>query len=226
MTIVTSSMFASFLSALVGGIFTLAGVIIAHKISSTKQLDKESKQIHGYLRGVSDDIDCLWHLYFISAGEKLESLLEDDLIPYKHIAEQDYLSYFHGNITFLTKVESLDVRMSINLAYSHIKALLDSWRLHSELVQMYEEAYLLNLREPSEGNKNYFEITKIHLLNNTSNLRGAHNHCKYNIEELREELHKIGAMSEWVEPKKFYNAYKKKIFTVVFVIIISIMVIA
>lgn len=219
-------MFSSFLSALVGGLFTLAGVIIAHKISSTKQLNKESKQIHGYLRGVSDDIDCLWHLYYLSAGEKLESLLDDDLVPFTHMAEQDYLSYFHGNIAFLTKVENLDVRMSINLAYSHIKALLDSWRLHSELVRTYEEAYFLNLKDPSEGHENHLDVTKKHLLSNSANLRGAHNNCKYNIEELRTELHKIGALSEWVEPKIFYSANKKKLLIVAFVIVISSMVIA
>jgi len=219
-------MFSSFLSALVGGLFTLAGVIIAHKISSTKQLNKESKQIHGYLRGVSDDTDCLWHLYYLSAGEKLESLLDDEIVPYRHMAEQDYLSYFHGNIAFLTKVESLDVRMSINLAYSHIKALLDSWRLHSELVLTYEEAYVLNLKNPSKDHENYLDVTKKHLLNNTENLRGAHYSCKSNIEELRKELHKIGALSEWVEPKIFYSADKKKYLIVAFVIVISTMVIA
>jgi len=217
-------MLLSFLSALVGGLFTLVGVYFSHKVEVEKRNNRDSKELHGFLQGVSRDIECLWHIYFSSVGQSLESLSNEQPAEFTYVADQDYLAYFHGNISFLSKVDNLELSMSINIAYLRVKSLLDSWKINTNLVRKYEEANAIMLQNPTSQKKQHCELIYKELVEYCSVLNIVHNECKLDIEELRKELKKSGAQDNWLEPKPFYNKWSKSLYSLLIVLLCLVLV--
>ncbi|MGB0942682.1 MAG: hypothetical protein ACPGUE_09785 [Marinomonas sp.] len=138
-------MLSSFASAIIGGLFVLVGVISTHWLNERKQRkDKINRDIR-LLKAFKSDLMCLFGAYMASAGNSVDACRKDDFVELEYKAEQDYFAFFHENASHLSDFSNSDIGLKINVCYVTFKGLLDTFSLHTEMINMYVGLQLENM---------------------------------------------------------------------------------
>ena len=186
---------SSFLSALVGGSFTLAGVLVAHKLESNKQQSNENELITGILKGIHDEVDCLWGLYSSRIGNMTESLPKDKPLDVFWPITQDYFTFYNANATLLGRIKDVELRKLIVITYSNLKGMVDTYRMNNELVIKFEAAAFLHQETQTEVHKQQLGARYNAMVQYAKSLQETHLSCKDSVQKLLRELDKNGALS-------------------------------
>lgn len=80
-----------------------------------------------------------------SAGNSVNDCREDDFVELEYKAEQDYFAFFHENASHLSDFANSEIGLRINACYVMFKGLLDTFSLHTDMINKYVNLQLENL---------------------------------------------------------------------------------
>ncbi|WP_159567641.1 hypothetical protein [Budvicia diplopodorum] len=183
------SLFVGLLGALVGGIFALYGAIVSGNINRLNQnLTGVDRKIN-VLKGIKCEIDTVWGIYNQGMGSKLTEHNGTDFFNYTFSATQDNFSFYHNSVADITALDKTTCK-SIIEAYSYAKSLLDTFKLHADMLSSFEE-YVKKKTEYKDRRYDIF-ITDIRskLCEYSQSLKAAHEQTKLAIDSTLQEIDK------------------------------------
>ncbi|ELY4037182.1 hypothetical protein SMY51_001348 [Cronobacter sakazakii] len=129
-----SELITSFLAALLGGFFTMRGVIFQVKQQAKQQAKAAREKRITTLMGIREEIDSLIKLYLARMAEEIEKY--DRNSPFDNIfpITQNYFTFYEANSSSLAEVQR-DTLSKIVAFYTSARSLIDSYRGNNALIE-------------------------------------------------------------------------------------------
>ncbi|EOI5730277.1 hypothetical protein ACMS09_003766 [Cronobacter malonaticus] len=129
-----SELITSFLAALLGGFFTMRGVIFQVKQQAKQQAKAAREKRITTLMGIREEIDSLIKLYLARMAEEIEKY--DRNSPFDNIfpITQNYFTFYEANSSSLAEVQR-DTLSKIVAFYTSTRSLIDSYRGNNALIE-------------------------------------------------------------------------------------------
>jgi hypothetical protein len=185
----------NFWSSIVGGLLTLAGVLIAHALTKCEADRKEADHIMGVLQGIHDEVETLWENYMSSIGAVMEALPEGSPLNLYWPVTQEYFTIYNSNSFFIGKIKKHDLRKEIVATYARARGLIDSYRLNNDLAQKWEYAALLAQETGTAVHVQARDIRLNALIQYAGQIRPRHHELKSMVSSLLRSLRKEGVLS-------------------------------
>ncbi|ELY6273287.1 hypothetical protein P2G74_05440 [Cronobacter muytjensii] len=129
-----SELITAFLAALLGGLFTMTGVIFQVKQQAKQQATTARDKRITTLMGIREEIDSLIKLYLARMAEEIEKY--DRNSPFDNIfpITQNYFTFYEANSSSLAEVHR-DTLSKIVAFYTSARSLIDSYRGNNALIE-------------------------------------------------------------------------------------------
>ncbi|EOL9038818.1 hypothetical protein ACNKCT_003649 [Cronobacter sakazakii] len=129
-----SELITAFLAALLGGFFTMRGVIFQVKQQAKQQAKAAREKRITTLMGIREEIDSLIKLYLARMAEEIEKY--DRSSPFDNIfpITQNYFTFYEANSSSLAEVQR-DTLSKIVAFYTSARSLIDSYRGNNALIE-------------------------------------------------------------------------------------------
>ncbi|EKK4003040.1 hypothetical protein ACN5OL_000175 [Cronobacter sakazakii] len=129
-----SELITAFLAALLGGFFTMSGVIFQVKQQAKQQAKAAREKRITTLMGIREEIDSLIKLYLARMAEEIEKY--DRNSPFDNIfpITQNYFTFYEANSSSLAEVQR-DTLSKIVAFYTSARSLIDSYRGNNALIE-------------------------------------------------------------------------------------------
>ncbi|EGT5666272.1 hypothetical protein SNN68_004004 [Cronobacter sakazakii] len=129
-----SELITAFLAALLGGFFTMRGVIFQVKQQAKQQAKAAREKRITTLMGIREEIDSLIKLYLARMAEEIEKY--DRNSPFDNIfpITQNYFTFYEANSSSLAEVQR-DTLSKIVAFYTSARSLIDSYRGNNALIE-------------------------------------------------------------------------------------------
>ncbi|MEX5385453.1 hypothetical protein WCE10_20615 [Cronobacter muytjensii] len=129
-----SELITAFLAALLGGLFTMIGVIFQVKQQAKQQATTARDKRITTLMGIREEIDSLIKLYLARMAEEIEKY--DRNSPFDNIfpITQNYFTFYEANSSSLAEVHR-DTLSKIVAFYTSARSLIDSYRGNNALIE-------------------------------------------------------------------------------------------
>jgi hypothetical protein len=141
----------TFAATLLGGLFTLSGILFANVLNSQKCKQDHKKLIHALMQGLHDEIGGLLEFAKTNSVHQIEAV--PDGKPYEGLftASQDYFTVFHANAELVMQIDDAPMRRNIIQTYTRAKWLLDTIRMNRLYLERYHylQSTFLKTREQS-----------------------------------------------------------------------------
>lgn len=182
---------SAFIGAIIGGLFSLGGVWLAHKNDLKKEQEREKLLLKGFLLSIRDEIETLWDRYMWGIGEVLEKLPEKSPLLYFYPLTQSYFTVYDDNSSLIGKIEDNDLRKLIIITYAKAKGLVDGYRFNNEMVQKYENLNFLyqQTNNPTIGSQAKAALAG--LVEYADGIKKQHLEIKNSVAELLRKLSNI-----------------------------------
>lgn len=125
-------------SAVIGGSFTLIGVIINEYFVKKRNILEEKEKTKNFVESINLEVNTLWDLYLKNIGKTLELHNEKEPFFFTYYAKQDYFLLYSKNTNQLGSIENKELREIIVRIYVKAKALLDTYQLNNEFIEKHE----------------------------------------------------------------------------------------
>ncbi|ELQ6036699.1 hypothetical protein R2226_000811 [Cronobacter sakazakii] len=146
-----SELITSFLAALLGGFFTMRGVIFQVKQQAKQQAKAAREKRITTLMGIREEIDSLIKLYLARMAEEIEKY--DRNSPFDNIfpITQNYFTFYEANSSSLAEVQR-DTLSKIVAFYTSARSLIDSYRGNNALIERLDST---KIASDVTGNKEH-----------------------------------------------------------------------
>ena len=147
-----SDLITAFLAALLGGWFTMKGVIYQVKQQAKQQATAAREKRITTLLGVREEIDSLIKLYLARMANEIEKY--DRNSPFDNIfpITQNYFTFYEANSASLAEVRS-ETLTKIVAFYTNARSLIDSYRGNNALIERLDSTQVAS---DINGNKEHF----------------------------------------------------------------------
>lgn len=186
------SFLSATIGAVVGGAFTLGGVLWSARIEQNKAKLLAKQQMRSLLQSIHDEVEALWESYMSTIGAVVDCLETGKPIDSYWPVTQDYFVVFHENATRVAEIENANLRKLIISTYVSAKGLVDSYRLNNDSVQKCEQATWLFQRTKAEVDQLRALAEMNSLIAYAGKLKELHSEVKGNVQSLILELKKAG----------------------------------
>lgn len=148
MELIIGSLF-SLIAAVIGGVltglYTREATRTAHKNALELQREQQRETVAGVLSGIRTEIGTVWELYSRRIGPILERLPQGQTFEHYFPVQSDYFTVYTANCSLIGQITDDSLRKLIISTYMGGKAVVDTHRFNSELIQLLIE--LSNLAE-------------------------------------------------------------------------------
>lgn len=121
--------------ALVGGAFTLAGVVLQQRGEEKRRRVEEAGALRAFLKALATEMDTVWATYMVNVGSVIEAVPSDEYWDQVWESTTEYFAVYRSGAGQLGHIASDELRMSIVAAYTTAMGLLESFRTYSDLVR-------------------------------------------------------------------------------------------
>ena len=172
--------------------------------------DKINRDIR-LLKAFKNDLFCFFDAYIASAGNSIDEYRKGEFVELEYKAEQDYFAFFHQNTGYLSDFSNSNIGLRVNACYVMFKGLLDTFSLHTDIVNMYVNFQFDNI---DSGNKTKHIETIVNQLTSYSPKLIAHHDeaIKLYNEVTQEIIIEIDAL---IAISNQYNNYKRPVMLVI-----------
>lgn len=126
------------ISAVIGGSITYFASYKTHRWLLGNQENREKEIVRGFYQALYDEVESLWDIYMSRIGNKVESLSEGQPLDVKWPVVSDYFTVYNMNNPLLGRIRDNDLRRLIVNTYTRARGLLDSYRMHYDIVDKLE----------------------------------------------------------------------------------------
>jgi hypothetical protein len=130
---------AGLIGAFLAVIVAVASVLMTERGHKKRAMAQEQQELKAFLQGVKTELVCIWGIYQADIGAAIGALSEGEALDAKVSIQQDYFSFFHGNVGILGKLKDNDLRAHIIECYTQAKVLLDCLNINNHMVMKAEE---------------------------------------------------------------------------------------
>jgi hypothetical protein len=124
---------AAIIGAIVGGVFTLFGTLLAAHFEKQKREEEFKSEIDSFLRGIKAEVAAIFLRYQNTIGRLLSSAASGAPICTVHFAQEEYFSVFNSSSVMLGKLKDTDLQNAILEFYVAAKGMLDTLRTNNDL---------------------------------------------------------------------------------------------
>jgi hypothetical protein len=178
------SLVPSIVGGLITGFFALYGVYRAYQYNLKKQKKDEKNLIRGVLQALRDEINTLWDIYILTAGQELENLQQNAPFTSYYPITQDYFTIYTGNASLIGRIKNDDLRKAIVTTYTKARGLVDSFRLNNDFISKFEYWHSLSQQDYHPVYARNAEIYHTSLITYAGKLQNSHNHLKALVQNL------------------------------------------
>ncbi|MGW8168485.1 MAG: hypothetical protein ACWGHH_00515 [Sulfurovaceae bacterium] len=176
--------------SIVGGLFTLRAVEKSFEKQQIQAKGDEKKIIQSLFQAIHDEIESVYDRYQETMGTELENLVEGQALNFYYPIISDYFSVYNGNTFLIGRITDNDLRKHIISTYTHLKGMVDSFRLNNDLVQKFEHSNNIFSETQQEVHKQHSVAYLNSLSDYAKILKTGHYELKQEIENLLISLKK------------------------------------
>lgn len=114
--------------AVVGGLFTLAGVMMQQRGETKRRRDDEAETLTATLKALDTEMETLWASYLRNVGNKVAEIEADHYLDHGWEAATDYFVVYRAAGPMLGRIRDDQLRRSIVIAYTTAMGLLETHR--------------------------------------------------------------------------------------------------
>lgn len=121
-----------FAAALIGGLFALGGVLLAH-FANIKSLKKErTRELISFLHSIHTELTSVYERYLSSVGNLIQRHPPNQPFLGIYIAEEDYFTVYAANTHMIGRIPDPEIRKNIVQIYIAIKGHMDSFKANND----------------------------------------------------------------------------------------------
>lgn len=185
-----------FFGAVVGGAATLIGAKWQLAASSRDQREREARHHSAILRAIHDELETVHKVYGLSVGSSIAALADNTPFHSYWPVHYDYFTVYNSNAVFIGHLSDADLRKQIIVAYTHAKALIDSFRLNNWMVERRELAFLTWQQAQTPANLQALQARDAVLISYAATLKKGHTMLEGSFDGALRSLRKAGAMNQ------------------------------
>lgn len=169
--------------AVVGGAFTLAGVMMQQRGEEKRRKVQDAEALRAFLKALGTEMDTVWATYMVNVGSVIEAVPADEYWDQVWESTTEYFAVYRSGAGQLGHIKADELRMSIVAAYTTAMGLLESFRTYSDLVR---SAWALELDAESQRS---IAPDQWHVVEQAwPKLKAHHDLTKRLVAEMQEEI--------------------------------------